>query len=101
MQAETEGMGEEGVSLDAFASQPQVLCFWGLNPRHHALDAALLQTAPAKPTSKRTRGEEAEALSRKRQQQAPVWDAKVTKTGGATDRAARAARTSAAARVGS
>ena len=40
-----------------------------------APDAALLQTAPAKPTSKRTRGEEAKVLSRKRQRDAPAWDA--------------------------
>ena len=66
-----------------------------------ALDAALLQTAPAKPTSKRTRGEEAEVLSRKRQREAPAWDATAAKTGGPADRAARAAKTSAAAHVGS
>ena len=66
-----------------------------------ALDAALLHTAPAKPTSKRTRGEEAEALSRKRQREAPAWDATVAKTGSSSDRAARAAKTSAAARVNS
>ena len=86
--------------------RPPPDCAWRLcecNPGETlaALDAALLQTAPAKPTSKRTRGEEAEALSRKRQREAPAWDATVAKTGGPSDRAARAAKTSAAARVGS
>ena len=66
-----------------------------------ALDAALLQTVPAKPTSKRTRGEEAEARGRKRQREAPQWDPKVAQTRSASDRVARAAKTSAAARCGS
>ena len=39
-----------------------------------ALDAAVLQTAPAKPGAKRTRGEEAEILEKKRQQQSAQWD---------------------------
>ena len=62
-----------------------------------ALDAALLQTAPAKPGNKRTRGEEAEAQEAKRQRQSAEWDSAAAKTG-ASDRATRAARTSAAAR---
>ena len=47
--------------------------------------------------AKRTVGEEEEAEDRKRQRQAPAWDAPVAKTSG-SERAARAAKTSASAR---
>ena len=62
-----------------------------------ALDAALLQTAPAKPGGKRSRAEITEMHEQKRQRQGARWDeAQATTT--KADRAARAARMSASAR---
>ena len=64
-----------------------------------ALDAAVLQTAPAKPGAKRTRGEEAEILEKKRQQQSAQWDERPVGVSTGNERAARAGRMSASARL--
>ena len=66
-----------------------------------ALDAAVQQTAPAKPGAKRTRGEEAEILEKKRQRQSAQWDERSVGVSTGNERAARASRMSASSRLGS
>ena len=63
-----------------------------------ALDAALLQTAPARPGGKRTHGEEAEAFERKRLRQSADWDPAPKPTSGARERSERAVRMAASVR---